>query len=83
MAELADAPDLGSGGQPCRFDPCYPHHKKRLRFAGAFFNEINPCGICKIAAAARDYFTAGATKKFLALAQSVILLFAQNILCNA
>ena len=25
MAELADAPDLGSGGQPCRFDPCYPH----------------------------------------------------------
>ena len=26
MAELADAPDLGSGGQPCRFDPCYPHH---------------------------------------------------------
>ena len=26
MAELADAPDLGSGGQPCRFDSCYPHH---------------------------------------------------------
>ncbi len=25
MAELADAPDLGSGGQPCRFDSCYPH----------------------------------------------------------
>ena len=25
MAELADAPDLGSGGQPCRFDPCYPY----------------------------------------------------------
>ena len=43
MAELADAPDVGSGGQPCRFDPCYPHQKKRLCFAGAFFNEINPC----------------------------------------
>ena len=28
MAELADAPDLGSGGQPCRFDPCYPYHGK-------------------------------------------------------
>ncbi len=26
MAELADAPDLGSGGQPpCRFKSCYPH----------------------------------------------------------
>ena len=27
MAELADAPDLGSGGKPCRFDSCYPHQK--------------------------------------------------------
>ena len=27
MAELADAPDLGSGGRPCRFDSCYPHEK--------------------------------------------------------
>ena len=25
MAELADAPDLGSGGKPCRFKSCYPH----------------------------------------------------------
>ncbi len=25
MAELADAPDLGSGGRPCRFESCYPH----------------------------------------------------------
>ena len=24
MAELADAPDLGSGGRPCRFKSCYP-----------------------------------------------------------
>ena len=28
MAELADAPDLGSGGRPCRFDSCYPYQKK-------------------------------------------------------
>ena len=28
MAELADAPDLGSGGQPCRFESCYPHVAK-------------------------------------------------------
>ena len=25
MAELADALDLGSSGQPCRFKSCYPH----------------------------------------------------------
>ena len=25
MAELADALDLGSNGQPCRFKSCYPH----------------------------------------------------------
>ena len=25
VAELADAPDLGSGGRPCRFDSCHPH----------------------------------------------------------
>ena len=25
MAEVADAPDLGSGGRPCRFKSCYPH----------------------------------------------------------
>ena len=28
MAELADALDLGSSGQPCRFNSCYPHQKK-------------------------------------------------------
>ena len=27
MAELADAPDLGSGTSVCRFNSCYPHHK--------------------------------------------------------
>ena len=26
MAELADAQDLGSCVNSCRFDPCYPHH---------------------------------------------------------
>ena len=31
MAELADALDLGSSGQPpCRFDSCYPHCVLRL-----------------------------------------------------
>ena len=29
MAELADAPDLGSGGRPCRFEPCRVHSKRR------------------------------------------------------
>ena len=28
VAELADAPDLGSGGRPCRFDSCHPHYLK-------------------------------------------------------
>lgn len=28
MAELADAPVLGTGGQPCRFNSCYLHHIK-------------------------------------------------------
>ena len=27
VAKLADAPDLGSGGQPCRFKSCHPHQK--------------------------------------------------------
>ena len=31
MAELADAPDLGSGGQPCRFNSCYPHQRATAR----------------------------------------------------
>ena len=28
VAELADAPDLGSGGLPCRFKSCHPHQKE-------------------------------------------------------
>ena len=31
MAELADAPVLGTGGQPCRFDPCYLHQTVEIR----------------------------------------------------
>ena len=36
MAELADAPDLGSGGRPCRFKSCYPQGRERL-FLALFF----------------------------------------------
>lgn len=28
---MADAPDLGSGGRPCRFESCYPHCTARNR----------------------------------------------------
>ncbi len=31
MAELADALDLGSSPQGCRFNSCYPHHNKRIK----------------------------------------------------
>ena len=31
MAELADALDLGSSGQPCGFDSHYPYQKGRLK----------------------------------------------------
>lgn len=31
MAELADAPDLGSGGRPCRFKSCYPQDMENVR----------------------------------------------------
>lgn len=41
VAKLADAPDLGSGGQPCRFKSCHPHQKTGrvcafLLYGGAF-----------------------------------------------
>ena len=36
MAELADAQDLESCGQQCRFDSCYPHGKT-LEFSRVFF----------------------------------------------
>ena len=35
MAELVDAPDLGSGGRPCRFESCCPHHFGAKLFAPA------------------------------------------------
>ncbi len=31
MAELADAPDLGSGGFPCRFNSCHPHQQRAIK----------------------------------------------------
>lgn len=31
MVELADTPDLGSGGRPCRFESCYPHEDMVFR----------------------------------------------------
>ena len=37
MAELADAPDSGSGGQPCRFNSCYSHQKEKTDNIGLFF----------------------------------------------
>jgi|LSQX01.2.fsa_nt_gb hypothetical protein len=30
MAELVDAPVLGTGGNPCRFKSCYPHEIRTL-----------------------------------------------------
>ncbi len=40
MAELADALDLGSSGQPpCRFKSCYPHQKV---LTPTMVNNFNP-----------------------------------------
>ena len=36
MAELADAPDLGSGGRPCGFESHYPYQRGRPK-RGALF----------------------------------------------
>ena len=30
VAELADAPDLGSGGRPCRFKSCHPQAENKV-----------------------------------------------------
>ena len=40
MAELADAPDLGSGGQPCRFKSCYPHNERERQVPLSFVMRI-------------------------------------------
>ena len=44
MAELADAPVLGTGGQPCRFDPCYLHQKTKAKTPSFFlvYSELLP-----------------------------------------
>ena len=42
VAELADAPDLGSGGSPCRFKSCHPYQKTASTFVGAvFLHDLN------------------------------------------
>ena len=48
MAELADAPDLGSGEESCRFDPCYPYQQKNSP-RGCFF-----VGLCNRARHVRE-----------------------------
>ena len=42
MAELADAPDLGSGSKECRFDPCYPHQTEGRSAVGVPLFEAGP-----------------------------------------
>ena len=37
MAELADALDLGSSGQPCGFDSHYPYQKSWMHMRSRFF----------------------------------------------
>ena len=37
VAKLADALDLGSSGQPCRFDSCHPHHVNIKPLIKGFF----------------------------------------------
>ena len=46
VAELADAPDLGSGGYPCRFKSCRPYQKKRLACASLFFGTAMAARTC-------------------------------------
>lgn len=36
VVELADTPDLGSGGRPCRFKSCHPHYLQQNQGFGAF-----------------------------------------------
>ena len=40
MAELADAPDLGSGGTPVQVQVLLSAPEKSIDYVGAFFNEI-------------------------------------------
>ena len=43
MAELADAYDLGSYVNSCRFDPCYPHHKILGVYSQQRHDIVNDC----------------------------------------
>ena len=46
MAELVDAPDLGSGGRPWGFESLYPHQTKQAeRFVFLFAEK--PEGVCE------------------------------------
>ena len=50
MAELADAPDLGSGTSVCRFDPCYPHQAPERFGVREFLCKAKggaPAGTCR------------------------------------
>ena len=40
MAELADAPDLGSSSKECRFNSCYPHQRKNCAF-NSFWKQVS------------------------------------------
>ena len=40
VAELADAPDLGSGGRPWGFESLHPHEIRGFK-AKAFWNPLN------------------------------------------
>ena len=42
MAELADAPVLGTGPYGCRFDPCHPHQKSEGRDFRIFYRSRKP-----------------------------------------
>jgi hypothetical protein len=47
VVELADTLDLGSSGQPCRFDSCHPHQKKDTLKSVFFLATINGLKLIK------------------------------------
>jgi len=48
VAELADAPDLGSGTKVCRFNSCHPHHKlTKEPLCGSFVSYGEICVIAE------------------------------------
>ena len=40
VAELADAPDLESGGRPCGFESHHPHQKERSNWTPTYNNKL-------------------------------------------